>query len=338
MPGYAATPLGSVPALARLWGVDSVQVKDESHRWGLPAFKILGASWATNRALCARAGRPPAASLADLRDVAARSSVTLVTATDGNHGRALAWMARLLGLPARIYVPGGLPEPALAAIRGEGARVLDTGLVYDDTVARAAESIGGGDLLIQDTAWQGYEQVPGWIVDGYVTLLDEIDRQRPNAPMVLVVPTGVGSLLQAVLQHYPASADRRTRVLAVEPVTAACVTASLAGGHPVTVETSAPTCMAGLNCGTVSRIAWPVIRRRLDAAIGVTDDETGWAMGILRANGVPVGPCGAASAAGVQAALDIPGGAATLGLDENASVVLLSTEGAGEGQETVWTR
>jgi diaminopropionate ammonia-lyase len=127
-------------------------------------------------------------------------------------------------------------------------------------------------------------------------------------------------------------------VLAVEPVTAACVTASLAAGHPVTVETSAPTCMTGLNCGTVSAIAWPVIRRRLDAAIGVTDDETGWARGILRENGVPVGPCGAASAAGVQAALDIPGGVETLGLDGDARVVLLSTEGAGEGKDTAWTR
>ncbi len=338
MPGYAATPLVPVPALARRWGIASVHVKDESHRLGLPAFKILGASWAANRGLCARAGRPPAASLADLRDIAGGSGVTLVTATDGNHGRALARMARLLGLAARIYLPGGLPEPTLAAIRGEGATVVDTGATYDDAVARAAESIAGSDLLIQDTAWQGYEQVPGWIVDGYATLLDEIDSQQPDTPTVLAVPTGVGSLLQAVLQHYPAAADRRTRVLAVEPVTAACVTASLATGHPVTVETSAPTCMAGLNCGTVSAIAWPVIRRRLDAAIGVTDDETGWAMGILRENGVPVGPCGAASAAGVQAALDIPGGVETLGLDGDARVVLLSTEGAGEGKDTAWTR
>lgn len=328
IPGYAATLLVDVPELADRWGVRSVRVKDESHRWGLPAFKILGASWAVNRALSARAGRPPAATLADLAGFAADGSLTLVTATDGNHGRALARMARLLGVAARIYLPGGLAAATADAIRSEGAQVIDTGELYDDAVTLAAESVSGGDVLIQDTAWDGYERVPGWIVDGYRTLFDEIDEISAGPAAAVAVPTGVGSLLQAALAHYR---HAPTRVLAVEPVGAACVTASLATGAPVQVDTSRPTTMAGLNCGTVSRTAWPWIRDRLDAGIGVTDEEAARAAAILRRAGIPSGPCGAASAAGVDALLAEPAGRAALGLDASADLVLLSTEGPAPG-------
>ncbi len=326
MPGYAPTPLLPVPELAASWHVASVHVKDESARLGLPAFKILGASWAVNRALSARSVAPPCATLTELAALASSGRpVTLVTATDGNHGRALARMARLLGLPARIYVPGGLPDSTVAAIESEGATVLDTGEIYDAAVVLAAQSISDDDVLVQDTSWPEYQEVPGWIVDGYATMFAEIDEQAGGAPTVIAVPTGVGSLLQAALRHYHHSP---VRVLSVEPVTAACVTASLAAGKPVTVDTSAFTTMAGLNCGTVSTLAWPLILERLDAAIGVTDDESARAAAILRHAGVDSGPCGAASAAGVEAARSTPGGIEALGLDASTRVVLLSTEGA----------
>lgn len=326
MPGYARTPLVPVPDLAARWNVASVHVKDESARLGLPAFKILGASWAVNRALSARSAAPPCATLTELAERASSGRrTTLVTATDGNHGRALARMARLLGLPARIYVPGGLPESTVTAIESEGATVLDTGEIYDAAVVLAAQSISDDDVLIQDTSWPGYREVPGWIVDGYATMFEEIDEQAGGTPTVIAVPTGVGSLLQAALHHYRMSP---ARVLAVEPVTAACVTASLAAGRPVTVDTSAFTTIAGLNCGTVSTLAWPLIRERLDAGIGVTEGESAWAAAILRNAGVDSGPCGAASAAGVEAARGMPGGIEALGLDASARLVLLSTEGA----------
>jgi diaminopropionate ammonia-lyase len=329
MPGYAPSPLVSVPALAEHWGASSVWVKDESNRLGLPAFKVLGASWAVNRALCAAAGKPLARTLDELQGVAAGASATLVTATDGNHGRAVAYMARLLGLQARIYVPAGLPASTLAAVRSEGAQVIDTGDIYDKAVARAAKETAEGDLLIQDTAWDGYEEIPGWIIDGYSTLFAEIDQQLPAPANTVAVPTGVGSLLQAALQHYrtPGRADRPS-VLAVEPATAACVTASLATGSPVTVDTSEPTSMAGLNCGTVSLTAWPAIRESLDAAVGVTDSEAAQALEFLHREGIPVGPCGAASLAGLEAAWAFPEGPDVLGLGPDAVVVLLSTEGA----------
>lgn len=321
LPGYAPTPLVELPAeLAQRLGVASIRVKDESDRFGLPAFKVLGASWAANRAITAHLGVPVAATFAELAERAATVRLTLVTATDGNHGRALAHIASRLQLASRIYVAGGLPDSTLQAIRGEGAEVVDTGAVYDEAVRLATDSVATGELLIQDTAWDGYEDVPGWIVSGYTTLFAEIDAQHPRSPDLVVVPTGVGSLLQAALEHYRAP-DRAQRpaVLAVEPSTAACVTASLATGASISVDTSAPTIMAGLNCGTVSTLAWPAVRAGLDAAVGVTDEETRAALGTLAAAGLHVGPCGAASLAGLRAA--------PLALKPTDDVVLVSTEG-----------
>jgi diaminopropionate ammonia-lyase len=335
LPSYRPTPLVGLPGLAASLGVAQMWVKDEADRLGLPAFKILGASWAVNRALSARAGHlAPAGSLDELRRRTAGSAVALVTATDGNHGRAVARMARLVGLRARVYLPDGVGSGAVDAIADEGAEVVRTSLVYDQVVQTAARSVDGrpGDLLVQDTSWPGYEDVPRWIVDGYSTLFTEIDDQiddQIDADVdVLAVPTGVGSLLQAALQHYRSSARAdRPALLAVEPATAACVTASLVAGWPITVDTSSPTAMAGLNCGTVSEIAWPVISAGLDAAVGVSEDQARSALTDLHTAGVPVGPCGAAALAGLRVAAGDPELAGALGLGARSVVVLVSTEG-----------
>jgi diaminopropionate ammonia-lyase len=331
MPSYRPTPLVEVPDLAAELNVATVLVKQESSRLGLPAFKILGASWAVNCALSQRSGIDgPATSLNQLRERC--GPTTLVTATDGNHGRAVARMAALLGLSARIYVPGGTAEHTVEKISSEGAEVVQTNLMYDDVVRAAASSTAGrpDDLLIQDTAWQDYEQIPSWIVDGYGTLFAEIDEQLGERTIhLVVVPTGVGSLLQAALQHYRDPAlQPQPAVLAVEPITAACVAASLAEGRPVSVKTSAPTIMAGLNCGTVSTIAWPAIRDGLDAGVAVSDDQTRAAMRRLNELGIPAGPSAAASLAGVRVALGDPHHRAALAISEESALVLISTEGA----------
>jgi diaminopropionate ammonia-lyase len=331
MPGYRPTPLVELPELAAELGVAAVFVKDESERLGLPAFKILGASWAVNCALSQRSGfDSPAGSLTELRNHS--GPVTLVTATDGNHGHALARLAALLGLAARIYVPAGTAKETVETIANEGADVVRTDLVYDEVVWAAATSTAGhpDDLLIQDTAWQGYEQIPRWIVEGYGALFDEIDVQLGGCGAHLIaVPTGVGSLLQAALQHYRDPArQQQPAILAVEPVTAACVTASLAAGKPVSVDTSTPTIMAGLNCGTVSTIAWPVIRDGLDAGVTVTDDQARVAKHRLHELGVPAGPCGGAALAGVREALGDTGHRAALAITADCVLVLISTDGA----------
>lgn len=310
LPGYAVTPLVELPALAEELGVGRVLVKDESQRLGLPAFKVLGASWACHQVL----QRHPGAEL--------------VTATDGNHGRAVAWMARHFGVAATVFVPDVMLPETAAAIEAEGATVVRLDVGYDDAVRAAAAYAdeAEGRELVQDTAWEGYTEVPAWIVDGYRTLLEEVDEELGGPPDLVAVPTGVGSLAEAVVRHQRRPGMPHPRVLTVEPDTAACVVASLAAGEPVTVPTGA-TAMAGLNCGVVSSAAWPVLRAGCDAAVAVSDAEAEHAVADLARLGLSSGPSGAATLAGVRAALGDPDRRTDLDLPADAVVVLLSTEG-----------
>ncbi|HEX5829023.1 MAG TPA: diaminopropionate ammonia-lyase [Candidatus Limnocylindrales bacterium] len=321
--GYAPTPLVPLPAVVERLGVARVYVKDESSRLGLPAFKALGASWAMRRTLDElgwRAGDAP---------------LTFVTATDGNHGRAVARTARLLGHRARVLVPDGVHPAAIAAIEAEGAAVTHVPGSYDDAVAEAARvAAGAGAVLLQDTAWPGYERIPALIVEGYATLFAELDEQLAAAgvaaPDLVVVPVGVGSLAQAAVGHYRSRADpARTSLVSAEPTVAACALESLRAGEPVTVETS-PTIMAGLNAGTLSSLAWPLLHAGLDAAVAVTDDEARAAAPALAAAGVAAGPCGWAALAAARVALAGEDAAATraaLRIDAGSVVVVVATEG-----------
>lgn len=375
MPGYAVTRLVEVPTLAAELGVGRVLVKEESARFGLPAFKVLGVSWAVARVVLAAApdgaalqGAPVDVTWDRVVAAARRVDLTLVTATDGNHGRALAAVAARLGLRCRVLVPAVMTADAAGAIAAEGADVVRHAGTYDETVAAAADHAADDPraALVQDTAWDGYEQVPGWIVEGYSTLLAEIDDvvavRDDDDPAdglridLTVVPTGVGSLAQAVVAWNrsrlggPAAAaadgagtdgagadavgnpDRHRRaVLAAEPDTAACVTASLRADERRSVATAA-TVMAGLNCGTPSSLAWPVLARGLDAAVAVRDEEAIAAVADLAQVGIDAGPSGAAALAAARAALrgpDSPQRRAHLGIGPDATVVLLSTEGRG---------
>ena len=338
MTGYSPTALRELPALAAELGVGRVFVKDESDRLGLPAFKILGASWAVCRAVAQRIGLPAenitVESLREGLRAAGSPQLTIVTATDGNHGRAVARMAALLSLRARVYIPGGVGDTAVRAIEAEGAPVVFGGPSYDDAVATAARSAAGPDeLLVQDTSWPGYEEVPRWIVEGYMTLFAEADEQLAAAgtrgPDLVACPVGVGALAHAMVDHYRGVARSTAALLTVEPRTADCVARSLRAGEPVTVDTSAPTMMAGLNCGTPSGIGWPTIRDGVSAAVSVTEDECRRAVGDLQGLGQDSGPCGAASLAGVRELLGAPGAREELGLGEDSVVLLISTEGLG---------
>jgi diaminopropionate ammonia-lyase len=310
LPGYAPTPLVAVPELATELGVGRVLVKDESSRLGLPAFKVLGASWACRQVLRQRPG------------------VRLVTATDGNHGRAVARMAAYFGVEATVFVPHVMLPETAARITEEGAKVVWVDGDYDGAVRRAAEFADEQPdrALVQDTAWDGYEQVPAWIVEGYQTLLEEVDAQLDGTPDLVAVPVGVGSLAEAVVRYYRRPGAAHPSILSVEPDTAACVLASLTAGRPTTVPTGA-TVMAGLNCGTISSSAWPVLRAGCDAAVAVSDQDALRAVADLDRLGVSSGPSGAATLAGVRAVVTEPEQRALLGLDDDAVVVLLSTEG-----------
>jgi diaminopropionate ammonia-lyase len=339
LPGYSVTPLVEVAALARANGVAEVWVKDESTRLGLPAFKMLGASWAAYRAVVERLGRDPEpwTSLDELRRaLEPLRPLTLAAATDGNHGRAVARMARLLGVHAEIYVPKGTAAARVAAIEGEGARVTVVEGDYDATVSTAAATETDRCLVIADVAWPGYERVPSWVVEGYGTIFWEVDDQLAAlgaaGPEVVLVPVGVGALAAAAVRHYRRRGlEHRPRLIGVEPLSAACVLRSLLAGRIVTVPGPHPSIMAGLNCGTPSVVAWPSLRDGLDAVVAVADERARQGMRDLAAAGIVAGETGAASLAGLAeltAGPDAEEARRAVGLGPDARVLLLCTEGA----------
>ncbi|GAA1341955.1 diaminopropionate ammonia-lyase [Arthrobacter roseus] len=333
--GYSPTRLKESRELATDLGVRQVFVKEESVRFGLPAFKMVGVLWSVYRILSARTGE--AGENWSFDELADRfgGKLTLYCATDGNHGRAVAHTASLFGLSARVFVPSSISQAAKDGIRGEGAELTEVQAPYDDVVphADAAAEADPAGQLVQDTAWEGYDQIPTWIVEGYSTIFRELDSQLEDAgvagPDVVVTPCGVGSLLQATVAHYRGN-DRPTdtpqpSLLSVEPLEAGCLVESLNAGGRVSVETGS-THMAGLNCGTVSTIAWPVLRGGVDAAVLVPENADISAVHRLEELGFDSGPCGAASLAGLHVAFDNPELRESMGVSGDSVVVLLSTE------------
>lgn len=326
LPGYGITPLIDLPDLAHELGVARLVVKDESSRLGLPAFKMLGASWAVYQCLAELCTEAPEPTLEALRkSVSALPPITLITATDGNHGRAVARMASYLDLRCLVLIPSVVSVEAIDLVRSEGADVEVLELTYDETVtaaARRAEDRPDGNtrLLVQDTSWPGYEVVPKWIVDGYATLFDEATEQLQDDPALLVVPAGVGSLAHAAVLH--CRGHQGWRAITVEPDAAPCIAASLASGTLVSTGTG-ETAMAGLNCGTPSSLAFPDLLSTLEGGVWVTDAEAAAATSILADSGIDAGACGAASLAALRTLRE--SGDATH-LLANATVLLLNTE------------
>jgi len=339
LPGYEPSPLIDAPRLAARLGVGKVWVKDESVRFGLPAFKFLGASWAIYRVLLNRIGGAiaPWQTFDELRDrFAPLMPLTLVTATDGNHGRAVAHMAKLLGCEAHIFMPHETTPARIDAIVGEGAAVTVVDGSYDDAVAQAARMAADSVLIISDTAWEGYTEVPRWIMEGYTTILRELDEQLvqrgdPRVDLV-AVQIGVGGLATAVVWHYrrPDLADQPA-IVGVEPLAADCALASARAGHIVTLPGPHRSIMAGLCCGTPSLIAWPIISAGIDVFVAVADERAREAMRELAKAGVVSGETGAAGLAGLLALLtgdDRETHRQMLGLTAQSRVVVISTEGA----------
>jgi diaminopropionate ammonia-lyase len=323
LPLYAPTPLVPLEELAAKFGVKSIVVKDEGNRLGLPSFKILGASWGTFRAIASKLNLPLESSLDELSEAAKNASIKLFAATDGNHGRAVAYMAKLLRLPAEIFVPTAVKDHERGLITNEGATVTVVEGDYD--AAEKSTRLPSG-LLIQDTSFEGYEDIPSWIVDGYSTMMHEIDSQLEEQGLkatIIITPVGVGSLATGVVSHAK-SGGRSITTLAVEPDTAACLHTSLKAGRITPIETPG-TIMTGLDCGTVSTTAWPVLRAGIDASITVSDSASHDAVVYLAGQGLQLGPCGAA---GLAALLKIaPTEPGSVGLNSESVVVILGTEG-----------
>lgn len=324
LPGYAVTQLVEAPGIAERLGVASVHVKDESQRLGMPSFKILGASWATFRALAAWADESPddVRGLEGLRSIVAGSELVLVAATDGNHGRAVARMAGLLGLEAHILVPRDMVTARIEALRGEGAEVTIIDGNYDEAVARSAAMADDRHVVISDTSWDGYSDVPGWVIDGYSTIADEVhttlSARGQDEPTVVAAQIGVGAFAASVVRGFaPAGA----RIIGVEPTEAACLYESVRTGHPIQLEGALDSIMAGLNCGTPSPIAWPTVIAGIDTFVAVTDADAEEAMRALAQVDVVSGESGAAGLAGLLAF------GPQLGLRPDDRVLVISTEG-----------
>ncbi len=306
LPGWRETPVRQLDGVAAELGLAGVALKDESDRLGLPAFKVLGASWAVERAL-----------------QEAPDTRTLVAASAGNHGRAVAHVARMRGLAARIFVPARAAADRRAAIESERAELVVVDGSYEEAVRRATEEgATPGALAIADVGDSGTAH---WVIDGYHTLFAEAAAQAGFD--ALLVPAGVGSFAAAAAR-FGALAGRR--VIAVEPEAAACVTASLAAGEPAAVPTPG-TRMAGMDCAEVSPAAWPSLRDGLTGTVTVSDAEAVAAMRELAALGYAIGDCGAAPLAALRALMTAPDGAelrAAAGLAEpGARVLLVATEG-----------
>jgi diaminopropionate ammonia-lyase len=321
---YAATPLRKLQRLATELGINSLLLKDESQRFGLNAFKGLGASFAMNHWLATH-------------DVAADAVFT--TATDGNHGRAVAWMARQLGFRAVVFMPSHSVPARIAAIQNEGAKVVLVDAGYDAAVQQALISARTNDwILIQDTATVEYREVPAWIGAGYWTMARELEPAvhgpvEPGVDIVLL-HAGVGTWPAAMTQYYwHHYAANRPRLVVVEPTEAACMLESVQAGRPTLARGSQRTIMAGLNCGFPSLDAFDVLARGVDAFIAIPDVWAERAMRRLAAEDSPVvaGESGAASVAGLMALVRDPAYALVrrhIGLGPASRVLVWSTEGA----------
>lgn len=296
IPEYCETPLVSLNGLAKFLGLGRICVKDESYRFGLNAFKALGGSFAISRYIAARIGRPISelsyGELVSAETKALTGEITFFSATDGNHGRGVAWAARALGQKAVIMMPKGSQPARFEKIRAEGALTTIEELNYDDCVRKAAKAAAetAGGVLIQDTAWEGYEEIPAWIMQGYGTMAAEADEQfcagEGDAPTHVFVQAGVGSLAGAVVGYfcnrYP---DNPPAFAVVESDQADCLyrSACAGDGRVRTVGGDMRTIMAGLACGEPNVAAWRILREKVSAFVSVSDDTAADGMRILGA-------------------------------------------------------
>jgi diaminopropionate ammonia-lyase len=313
LPNYGETPLISLPAVAHELGLQSLHVKDDSHRIGLPSFKILGASWAVYCILSERLGAQlPEGSTIDqiAHAFAPLAPLTLVAATDGNHGRALAHITRLFGFQAHILVPVGMAQARIEAIEAEGAIVEVIDGSYDLAVERAAAMADERTVVVADTAWKGYEKVPTWISDGYSTIFWEIDdaltRTGQPQPDLVIVQIGVGALARSVVAHYRRlDLKQQPTIVGVEPISAACALETAAAGKPTYVPGPHPSVMAGLNAGMVSTVALPALLGAIDAFLAIPDSGARGAVRLLAKHSITAGETGAAGLGALMTCSDV---------------------------------
>lgn len=316
-PAYASTPLLSLPGLARECGLATVAVKDEGGRFGLGSFKALGGAYAV--AMLAESGL---------------DNPVFTCATDGNHGRAVAWGAAQAGARCVVFLHARVSNAFAAAIAAFGAEIVRVPGSYDDAVKACADMAErAGWIVVSDTAWPGYETVPRMVMCGYALIADEIAAMpETTAPTHVFLQGGVGGMAATLVAALAdCFADPLPRFTVVEPASAACLLASARLGKPMAVAGPHETIAAGLACGEPSSLAWPILDAGVSDFMAVT--ETAFANAVRRlaqpAAGDPIivaGPSGAAGLAGVMAACNNPETRTRLGLDATSRVLVVNTE------------
>ena len=347
IPGYRPSPLRTLPGLASMLSVGGVWVKDESQRLNLNSFKVLGGSFAIYQFIRRELGLEGAdLSYDELVNESTRKkigNITFATATDGNHGRGVAWGASKLGCNAIIYVHKDTSLPRIRAIEDYGAEVRVVDGNYDDAVHQASvDADANGWQIISDTSWEGYTDIPSWVMQGYTTMLSEAQEQLAGTgiikPTHVFVQAGVGALAAATTGFYSSrfGADRPTTIV-VEPSEAKCLfhSAKIGDGRPHDIHGDLHTIMAGLACGEPSPIAWDILWDTVDAFMSCPDYVAAKGM---RVYGVPLhgdpfivsGESGAVTLGALMFAADYAEFHELkeyIGLGPDSQILLLNSEG-----------
>jgi diaminopropionate ammonia-lyase len=341
-PDYAPTPLVSLPGLARHCSVGAILYKDESKRFDLKSFKALGGAYAVLRLLQSRvqaeAGRGPSSDeLRTGRFSSFTRKSTVCSATDGNHGRAVAWGARMFGCQAVIYVHELVSQARIDAMKALGATVVVSQGTYDDTVTRLAQDAAHNDWsVVSDTSYDGYVDVPCDVMQGYTVFVEEALREIPESelPTHVFVQAGAGALAGAVCAHlWQRLGARRPQFVVVQSDQSAGLFTSIVNDSLTGFAGKLDTIMGGLAVGMPSLIGWDILRVGLDAVMTISDIDAIEGMRILRDApfGDPrlvAGESGAAGLAGVLVSAKIPGFFEAVGLNETSRILVLGTEGA----------
>ncbi len=346
---YKVTPLVTLPRLAEYLGISKLFIKDESSRFDLKAFKVLGASYAIGRYLAEKLGRDISEisydELCSEENRKKLGDITFTTATDGNHGRAVAWAARQLKQKAVVYMPKGSDPIRLKNIQALGAEASITDLNYDDAVRLSEQKAKeNGWVIVQDTAWNGYEDIPTWIMQGYATLaveaLEQMTQQGSKSPTHVFLQAGVGSFAGGVLGFMASSlGEKMPSVTIVEPEKANCIykSAKIGDGRPHNVTGDLDTLMAGLACGEPNTISWELLRDYAAAYVSCPDYLAATGMRVLatplKGDEVVIsGESGAITTGLLHLLMGSEGGNASdlrkmLHLNKDSIVLLVSTEG-----------
>ena len=334
--GYAPTKLHDLPDIARQAGFAAVRLKDEGSRFELGSFKALGGAYAVAQVLCAEFSRIGVANNANSEDLVAgryadaARRITVTSATDGNHGRSVAWGAQRFGCACVIFVHATVSAGRVDAIARYGAEVRRVAGNYDDSVREASRvAAAEGWFVVSDTSWEGYTAIPVEVMQGYRLMADEAADQWQGAPPThAFIQGGCGGAAAAVSVHLRSRYAPPPALIVAEPDRAACLFASAERGALTVIPGELDTLMAGLACGEPSLLAWHELDRAAAAFMAVPDAAAVACMRLLAKAGIVAGESGVAGLAGLLLAAADPGARATLGLSERSRVLLFSTEGA----------